>query len=120
MNTESSACALADRTCEPCRGGVPPLRNEALTALKDQIDPEWHLVGEHHLERTFRFRDFRQALDFTCRVGELAETLGHHPEIALGWGRVALTLWTHKIDGLSEADFVLAARIDRLSGATSA
>ncbi len=104
---------LASKTCVPCRGGVPPLQGEELTKLAAQLDG-WSVVNEHHLERTFKFPDFRTALTFTNRVGELAEEQGHHPDIYLSWGKVAITTWTHKIDGLTESDFILAAKIDQL------
>ena len=105
---------LASKTCVPCRGGVPPLGGEPLQALHRELDREWVLVEQHHLERRFDFPDFRQALDFTVRVGELAEHEGHHPDIYLAWGKVGITIWTHKIDGLTESDFVLAAKVEQL------
>ncbi|OGV63295.1 MAG: 4a-hydroxytetrahydrobiopterin dehydratase [Lentisphaerae bacterium RIFOXYB12_FULL_65_16] len=114
--TNPVACSLADRECVPCRGGVPPLKDAALKALADQLGPAWQVVDEHHLEKKFRFPDFRQALDFTVRIGELAEQANHHPDIHLAWGKVVVTLWTHKIGGLAEADFVFAAKVDRLAG----
>jgi 4a-hydroxytetrahydrobiopterin dehydratase len=104
---------LASKTCVPCRGGVPPLKGEQLAALAKQI-PQWQVVNEHHLTRNFTFADFRQALDFVNRVGAIAEEQGHHPSILLTWGRAEITLWTHKIDGLTESDFILAAKIDQL------
>lgn len=104
---------LAERRCVPCQGGVPPLRGEALEALHAQLSG-WAVVNEHHLEKTFRFPDFRTALAFVNRIGELAEQEGHHPDIELGWGRVTVRIWTHKVDGLTESDFILAAKIDRL------
>jgi len=106
--------ALADKKCVPCRGGVPPLKGEELKKLHNGI-PEWEVVSEHHLHREFRFPDFKQALDFVNRVGSIAEQEGHHPDILLAWGKVGITLWTHKIDGLTESDFILAAKIDRLA-----
>jgi len=106
--------ALADKKCVPCRGGVPPLKGEELKKLHKGI-PEWEVVSEHHLHREFRFPDFKQALDFVTRVGSIAEQEGHHPDILLAWGKVGITLWTHKIDGLTESDFILAAKIDRLA-----
>jgi 4a-hydroxytetrahydrobiopterin dehydratase len=112
MTNES--CSLADRECVPCKGGVPPLKGEELEALKVQLGGGWEVVKERQLEKTFSFKDFRQALDFTNRVGELAESVGHHPDIRLSWGKVKLVVWTHKIGGLSEADFVFAAKSDRL------
>ena len=104
---------LASRSCEPCRGGVPPLKGEALERLLEELGNGWRVIDEHHLEKEFLFDDFRQALDFTNRVGELAEAEGHHPDIHLAWGKVRLQIWTHKIDGLTESDFILAARADR-------
>jgi len=105
---------LADKTCVPCRGGVPALKGAALAPLSAQV-PDWTVVEEHHLHRGFRFPDFRQALNFTNRVGELAEEQGHHPDLCLSWGKVEVSIWTHKINGLTESDFVLAAKIDRLA-----
>ncbi len=104
---------LAAKSCVPCRGGVPPLKGAELGGLQRQV-PGWNVVEEHHLEKTFRFPDFRQALEFVNRVGNLAEEQGHHPDIFLAWGKVDVTIWTHKIDGLTESDFILAAKIDAL------
>jgi 4a-hydroxytetrahydrobiopterin dehydratase len=105
---------LADGHCVPCRGGVPPLHGSELAELHDELGGGWDVVDGHHLVKSFDFRDFRAALDFTNRVGELAEQEGHHPDIALTWGKVRIEIWTHKIDGLTESDFILAAKIDRL------
>jgi 4a-hydroxytetrahydrobiopterin dehydratase len=105
---------LADKTCIPCRGGVPALQGAALAPLSAQV-PQWTVVDEHHLHRVFRFPDFRQALEFTTRAGELAEEQGHHPDLLLSWGKVEVSIWTHKINGLTESDFVLAAKIERLA-----
>ncbi len=104
---------LAAKNCVPCRGGTPPLKGEALESLASQVGG-WSVVNEHHLTKSFKFPDFRQALAFTNRVGELAEQQGHHPDILLRWGKVEVSIWTHKIDGLTESDFILAAKIDRL------
>ncbi len=104
---------LAQKTCVPCKGGVPPLGGTDLQRLADQV-PEWKVVEEHHIERTFDFSNFREALEFTNRVGELAEEQGHHPDIFLAWGKAGIKIWTHKIDGLTESDFVMAAKIDAL------
>ncbi len=104
---------LAAKNCVPCRGGVPPLKGAELAALSSQV-PGWNVVEEHHLQKTFRFPNFRQALDFVIRVGNLAEEQGHHPDIFLAWGKVDITIWTHKINGLTESDFILAAKIDAL------
>lgn len=105
--------SLADKTCVPCRGGVPSLTAEEIRPLHEEV-PDWGVVNVHHLERSFEFPDFRTALDFVVEVGELAEEQGHHPDLYLSWGRVDVEIWTHKIDGLTESDFVLAAKIDRL------
>ena len=104
---------LASKTCVPCRGGVPPLKGEELAALQKQVDG-WNVVEEHHITKTFKFPNFREALKFVNRVGELAEEQGHHPDTFLTWGKVDVTSWTHKIDGLTESDFILAAKIDQL------
>jgi 4a-hydroxytetrahydrobiopterin dehydratase len=104
---------LADKQCVPCRGGVPPLKGKELAALHKSV-PQWTVVNEHHLQREFQFPDFKKALAFVNRVGALAEEQGHHPDILLAWGKAGITLWTHKIDGLTESDFVMAAKIDRL------
>jgi 4a-hydroxytetrahydrobiopterin dehydratase len=102
---------LAAKHCVPCRGGVPPLKGEALQSLAGQL-PGWQVVGEHHITKTFRFPDFRTALDFVNRIGAIAEQEGHHPDITLAWGRVDVLTYKHKIDGLTESDFILAAKID--------
>jgi 4a-hydroxytetrahydrobiopterin dehydratase len=108
------ASELAERECVPCRGGVPPLKGAELDELHQKLGGGWQVVDEHHLEKDYKFKNFRQALDFTVRVGELAESVDHHPDIYLAWGKVKITLWTHKIGGLSETDFVFAAKADTL------
>jgi len=105
---------LADRECVSCKGGVAPLRSEKLAVLEKELGADWRVVHEHHLEKEFKFKDFRGALTFTNQVGNLAEDVGHHPDIYLAWGKVKITLWTHKIDGLTESDFILAAKIQQL------
>lgn len=109
----NTGCDLANGRCVPCRGGVPPLRGAELDKWVRRIDAGWSLVDEHHLERAYAFKDFRTALAFTNAVGEIAEAEGHHPELVTTWGRVTVRIWTHKIDGLSESDFILAAKTDR-------
>jgi len=104
---------LAERQCVPCRGGVPPMKGEQINEMSSQL-PDWQVVNEHHLQRNYRFKNFKETLDFVNRVGELAEEQGHHPDICFGWGKADITIWTHKIDGLTESDFVLAAKIDKL------
>jgi len=104
---------LAQENCIPCRGGVPPLKGEELDALQEKLGNDWQIINEHHLEKEYIFADFRQALDFTVKVGEVAENQDHHPDIYLAWCKVKLTIWTHKIDGLTESDFILAAKADQ-------
>jgi len=108
--------ALAEKDCIPCKGGVPPLKGQELARVASELDSGWRVVNEHHLEKEYKFKNFREALDFTNKVGELAESQGHHPDIYLAWGQVKLTIWTHKIDGLTESDFVMAAKADKLLG----
>ncbi len=104
---------LASQTCVPCRGGVPPMKGQELQRIL-QLVPQWKAVNEHHITRTFTFPDFKQALAFVNRVGEVAEKQGHHPDILLTWGKAEITLWTHTIDGLTQSDFIMAAKIDQL------
>lgn len=116
----SNTSELASRTCIPCRGGVPALHGKELAAIHLQV-PEWKFidghVDGHRIARTFSFPDFRKALGFVNQVGELAEQQGHHPDILLAWGKVEITLWTHKVNGLTESDFIMAAKIDCLTPA---
>ena len=107
---------LADKDCVPCKGGVPPLKGDGLNALHKQLaQPEkWKINGEHHIVRSFKFPDFKSALAFVNLVGAIAEEQGHHPDINLAWGKVELTIWTHAIDGLTESDFILAAKIEQI------
>lgn len=105
---------LAKQECIPCKGGVPPLAGDELVAVQERLGGNWNVVEGHHLEKVYKFDDFRQALDFTVKVGEMAEQQFHHPDIYLAWGRVKVVIWTHKIDGLTESDFVFAAKADAL------
>ncbi|MGC9947750.1 MAG: 4a-hydroxytetrahydrobiopterin dehydratase [Bryobacteraceae bacterium] len=107
-----SEVGLTEKHCIPCKGGVPPLRGDELEKLSVQL-PDWKVIGEHHLTRTFVFPDFKTALAFVNRAGAVAEAEGHHPDLWLTWGRVDVKTYTHKIDGLTESDFILAAKIDR-------
>ena len=104
---------LASKNCVPCRGGVPPLKGQELASLQKQV-PGWNVIEERHITKTFKFPNFRKALEFVNRVGELAEQQGHHPDIFLTWGKVEITLWTHAINGLTESDFIMAAKIDQV------
>jgi len=105
---------LASKTCVPCRGGVDALGPGAVTALLPQV-PQWKVIDNHHLTRAFAFPDFLKALEFVNQVGAVAEEQGHHPDILLAWGKAEVTLWTHKVNGLTESDFIMAAKIDRLA-----
>ena len=104
---------LAKKTCIPCRGGVPPLKGTQLADLQEKLKNDWKIINEHHLEKEYSFINFKEALEFTIKVGELAENQDHHPDIFLTWGKVKVTIWTHKIDGLTESDFIFAAKTDR-------
>ena len=105
---------LVQGKCTPCEGGVEPLKGDKLREIMSDISAEWQLVNDHHLHREFEFDDFRGALDFVNRVGQLAEEQNHHPDMCLSWGKAEVTLWSHKIDGLHRNDFILAAKIDEL------
>ena len=104
---------LAKKTCIPCKGGVPPMKGAKLDDLLEKLKNNWKIIKEHHLEKEYSFKNFKEALNFTIKVGELAENQGHHPDIFLAWGKVKLTIWTHKIDGLTESDFIFAAKADK-------
>lgn len=102
---------LSEKSCVPCRGGIPPLTREEIRPLSEQLDG-WGVAENHHLHKLFKFPDFKNALDFVNLAGAIAEEQGHHPDIFLAWGRVEVTIWTHKIDGLTESDFIFAAKLD--------
>ena len=105
---------LASKQCVPCRGGVPPLQGGEINRLLEQLNG-WEVVQGHHLKKNYKFSDFAETLKFVNQVGELAEEQGHHPDICFGWGKAEITIWTHKIDGLTVSDFILAAKIDELT-----
>jgi 4a-hydroxytetrahydrobiopterin dehydratase len=107
---------LEEKNCVPCRGGVPALTAEQVAPLAREVKA-WEVIENHHLHRLFKLPDFQTALDFVNRIGEIAEREDHHPDIQLSWGKVGVTIWTHKVDGLTENDFILAAKIDRVFGA---
>ena len=106
--------SLADRHCVPCKGGVPPLKGEALLSLYRQLGSGWNLIEEKRIEKEYTFKNFKDALQFTNEIGKIAEAEGHHPDIHLGWGKVKLLIWTHKIGGLTESDFIIAAKCDQI------
>ncbi len=107
--------ALADHECEACTSEDEPLTEAEYADYLSEIDSSvWTVVDDHHLEGTYEFEDFRDALEFTVEIGELAEDEWHHPDIHLSWGEVGVEMWTHKIDGLHKTDFVMAARMDRI------
>ena len=112
MNEETYS--LSQRECKPRQGGVPPLAGEALEKLATELGNNWQVIDGHHLEKEYPFKNFAEALAFTNKVGALAEEIFHHPDIFLAWGKVKVTIWTHKIDGLNEADFIFAAKADAL------
>lgn len=102
---------LADRQCVPCKGGIPPLTGEEIAPLLAQLEG-WSVIANHHLEKQFKLKNFIEALALVNRVGAIAEEQNHHPDIFLAWGKVGVKIWTHKIDGLTESDFVFAAKCD--------
>jgi len=102
---------LAERSCVPCKGGVPPLDAAEIAPLLAQLDG-WKVVDKHHLEKCYSRDDFAQALQLVNRIGAIAEEQGHHPDLLLAWGRVEVKIWTHKVGGLTESDFILAAKCD--------
>ena len=104
---------LAEQTCVPCKGGVPPLEGPRTEQLLARLGSGWHVNPAGHLERSYRFDDFAQSMSFANTVADIAETEGHHPELRVGWGSCTVEIWTHKIDGLSESDFFLAAKAER-------
>jgi 4a-hydroxytetrahydrobiopterin dehydratase len=106
---------LSKKKCTPCEEGAPPLEDGKIQELLLKLDGDWKVIDNHHLEKEYDFKNFREALSFTNGVGEAAEEEGHHPEILLGWGKVKLKLHTHKADGLTENDFILASRADEIT-----
>ncbi len=105
---------LHEKKCIPCQGGVPPLTLREIEPYMEQIHADWNLIADHHIERVLSFDDFQNALDFVNKAGEICEQEDHHADFELSWGRVKIMIWTHKIDGLNEADFILAAKIDNI------
>jgi 4a-hydroxytetrahydrobiopterin dehydratase len=106
------ATSLADRTCIPCKGGTPPLTHDAIAPLLAQLEG-WQVEGDKKLIKSFKVKNFVEAVDFVNRIAPVAEAENHHPDLYVRWGEVRVHLWTHKIDGLTESDFYMAAKIDR-------
>ncbi len=104
---------LARKHCIPCRGGIPPMAPGEYVPLLNELSG-WEVIQNHHLQKHYSFPNFVAALAFVNRIGELAEQEGHHPDMLLAWGKVSVHIWTHKIDGLTESDFILASKIDAL------
>ena len=104
---------LAEQKCVPCRGGVPPLDQDRAEVLLRELDDGWRLNAQGHLERAYVFDDFARAMAFANRVAEVADREGHHPDLHIAWGSCKVEIWTHKIGGLTESDFYLAAKADR-------
>ncbi|GJL56361.1 MAG: putative pterin-4-alpha-carbinolamine dehydratase [Nitrospirales bacterium] len=111
--------SLADNTCVPCRGGVPPLEATKAQELLGQLEKGWELNQDGHIERMYTFKNFAEALAFVNRLGAVAEAEGHHPDLHLAWGKCTVEIWTHKIKGLTESDFFMAAKADRAYQASS-
>jgi len=103
---------LANRECVPCKGSVPPMTVQEAEGMKSGVNADWDVIDGHHLARVWTFRDFESALDFVNAAGAICEQQGHHADFEFGWGRVKALIWTHKIDGLTESDFILAAKFD--------
>jgi 4a-hydroxytetrahydrobiopterin dehydratase len=113
-STNADENSLERKRCVPCAGGVEPLKGNAVTELLTQLNNGWQVIDEHQLEKQYKFKDFAQALQFVNKVGQLAEQQEHHPDIYLAWGMVKLMVWTHKIKGLHENDFIFAAKVEKL------
>ena len=105
---------LAEKNCIPCQGGTPPLESAAINPLLLQLGPGWSLNAHGHLAREYAFKDFLGSMQFANKIAEIAEQQGHHPDLKIAWGKCGVEIWTHKINGLTESDFYLAAKIDEL------
>ena len=114
MTEDPDTCDLSSKVCIPCRGGVPPLTDNEMSKLIVSLDENWEIIDSHHLERVWKFENFKQALDFTNSAGEICEEQNHHADFELGWGRALAKIYTHKINGLVESDFILASKFDNI------
>lgn len=106
---------LVNKHCIPCQGGQPPLENDAIKKLLEEIGGQWHINDQGHLHNHYKFKDFMGAMDLANRIAALAEMEGHHPDLSISWGSCGVEIWTHKINGLSESDFILAAKIEAIN-----
>ena len=113
-STEACVLDLSGKECIPCKGGVPPLNAEEQAELLKTLGSDWQIVDGHHLSKTYAFPDFAEALRYTNLVGAMAEEQGHHPDMLVAWGKVRVEVWTHKIDGLVESDFIFAAKAETI------
>lgn len=113
MSTHDETADLAERQCVPCKGGVPPLDAERIHVLLGELDGDWTVVAEHHLEKMYTFDSYAEATDFAVTVAGIAEEQNHHPDILLTYGKVKVTVWTHKVDGLTLSDFIFAAKVEK-------
>lgn len=106
--------SLTQKKCTPCEGGIPPLKGDQLKPFLEQLNPEWNVVDEKKITRTYSFKTFVKAIEFVTSVADLAESEGHHPDFIVHYNKVTIELWTHKIDGLFDNDFIMAAKIDEI------
>lgn len=107
-------CALSEKKCVPCQGGVPPLDHKQIEALLQQLGNNWSVNQAGHLNKTYAFDDFMSAMRFANQIADVAEEEAHHPDLIVAWGKCEVEIWTHKINGLTESDFILAAKIDQI------
>ncbi|MEZ4846345.1 MAG: 4a-hydroxytetrahydrobiopterin dehydratase [Bdellovibrionota bacterium] len=107
------ACSLENKSCIPCSGGVPPLSKEEIQKYQKEVTG-WEVNSSGHLFKTITFKDFMGAMNLANKIAVVAEKEGHHPDITIAWGKCTVEIWTHKINGLTESDFILAAKIDAL------
>jgi len=105
---------LSAMKCVPCMGGVPPLKGSELNKLQKELGHDWKVVKQHHVEKDYKFKDFKQTLSFVNKIGKVAEEQGHHPNIEFTYGKAKVSIYTHKINGLTVSDFVLAAKIEKI------